>query len=79
MPTKKPRGQELPQAPQMAVLHHRRLRIAHVNRSVQRCRIVTDRLRLWKAGMRDVGMERCCTLHYFRVRLTPWQSMIESG
>jgi hypothetical protein len=24
-------------------------------------------------------MELCCALHNFRVRLTPWQPMIESG
>jgi hypothetical protein len=29
-------------------LHQRRLRIEHVNSSVKRCRIVKDRIRLWK-------------------------------
>jgi hypothetical protein len=57
-------------------LHHRRLRIEHVNSSVKRCRIVKDRLRLWKTGIRDLVMELCCALHNFRVRLSPWQSMI---
>jgi hypothetical protein len=38
-------------------LHHRRLRIEHVNSSVKRCRIVKDRIRLWKAGIRDLVME----------------------
>jgi hypothetical protein len=52
-------------------LHHRRLRIEHVHSSVKRCRIVKDRIRLWKAGVRDVVMELCCALHNFRVRLTP--------
>jgi DDE superfamily endonuclease len=77
MPTKKPRGQELPWEEQMAnqALHARRLRIEHVNSSVKRCRIVKDRIRLWKAGIRDLVMELCCALHNFRVRLTPWQSM----
>jgi hypothetical protein len=37
---------------------------------------VKDRLRLWKHGIRDLVMELCCALHNFRVRLTPWQSMI---
>ena len=27
-------------------------------------------------GVRDLVMELCCALHNFRVRLTPWQSMI---
>jgi hypothetical protein len=47
-----------------------------VTSSVQRCRIVKDRLRLWKAGVRDLMMALCCALHNFRVRLTPWQPMI---
>jgi hypothetical protein len=78
MPTKKPCGQELPVEQQLAnqALHHRRLRIEHVNSSVKRCRIVKDRLRLWKNGIRDVVMELCCALHNFRVRLSPWQPMI---
>ena len=43
---------------------------------VKRCRIVKDRLRLWKEGVRDLVMALCCALHNFRVRLTPWQPMI---
>src|SRR5881409_3977258 len=78
MPTKKPRGQELTREQQRAnqALNQRRLRIEHVNSSVKRCRIVKDRLRLWKQGVRDLVMELCCALHNFRVRLTPWQLMI---
>ena len=81
MPTKTPRGQELALAEQVAnqALHQRRLRIAHVNSSVKRCRIVKDWMRLWKEGVRDLVMEICCALHNFRVRLTPWQPMVESG
>jgi hypothetical protein len=78
MPTKKPRGQELTLEQELAnqALHYRRRRIEHVNSSVKRCRIVKDRLRLWKAGVRDGVMELCCALHNFRVRLTPWQPMV---
>jgi hypothetical protein len=78
MPTKAPRGQELPWEEKIAnhALHHRRRRIEHVNSSVKRCRIVKDRIRLWKQGIRDLVMELCCALHNFRVRLTPWQPMI---
>jgi DDE superfamily endonuclease len=78
MPTKKPRGQELTVEQQLAneVLHHRRRRIEHVHSSVKRCRIVKDRLRLWKQGVRDLVMELCCALHNFRVRLNPWLPMI---
>ena len=41
MPTKKPRGQELPREQELAnqALYYRRLRIEHVNSSVKRCRI----------------------------------------
>jgi DDE superfamily endonuclease len=78
MPTKKPRGQELTWEQQVAnqALNQRRLRIEHVHSSVKRCRIVKDRLRLWKQGIRDLVMELCCALHNFRVRLTPWQPMV---
>ena len=78
MPTKKPRGRELPWEQQLAnqALHHRRLRIEHVNSSVKRCRVVKDRLRLWKEGVRDLVRERCGALHTCRVRLSPWQPII---
>src|SRR5256885_4509084 len=78
MPTKKPRGAELTLEQQLAnqALHQRRLRIEHVNSSVKRCRIVKDRIRLWKEGVRDLVMELCCALPNFRGRLTPWQPMI---
>ena len=78
MPTKKPRGQELTREQQRTnqALNQRRLRVEHVNSSGKRCRIVKDRLRLWKAGVRDLVMELCCALHNFRVRLTPWQPMV---
>ena len=77
MPRKKPRGGELSLEQERAnqALHQRRLRIEHVNSSVKRCRMVKDRLRLWKAGVRDLVMELCCALHNFRVRLHPWQPM----
>jgi DDE superfamily endonuclease len=78
MPTKKPRGQALTLEQQRTnqALHQRRLRIAHVNSHVKRCRIVKDRIRLWKEGVRDLVMDICCALHNVRVRLTPWQPMV---
>ena len=78
MPTKKPRGQDLTWEQQAAnqALTYRRLRIEHVNSRVKRCRLVKDRIRLWKEGIRDLVMELCCALHNFRVRLTPWQPMV---
>ena len=78
MPTKKPRGRALSLEQDLAnqALHQRRLRIEHVHSSVKRCRIVKDRIRLWKEGVRDLVMELCGALHNFRVRLNPWQPMI---
>jgi hypothetical protein len=81
MPTKKPRGKELPLEHQRANQGHnqRRLRIEPVHSSGKRCRIGKDRIRLWKAGGRDLVMERCGALHNFRVRLSPWQPMMSPG
>ena len=78
MPRKKPRGGELSleQERTNQALHQRRLRIEHVHSSVKRCRILKDQLRLWKDGVRDLVMERCCAHHNFRVRLSPWQPMV---
>jgi DDE superfamily endonuclease len=78
MPTKKPRGGKLTRAQKTANrrIARRRVRIEHVNSSVKRCCIVHDTNRLRKAGVRDLVMDVCCALHNFRVRLTPWQSMV---
>jgi hypothetical protein len=78
MPTKKLPGQELTRGQQRAnqALHQRRLRIEHVKSRVKRCRIVKDRIRLWKQGVRALVMALCCALHNFRVRLSPWQPMV---
>ncbi len=65
-----------PLVPMTAPSDVRRLRIEHVNSSVKRCRVVKDRLRLWKQGVHDLVMELCCALHNFRLRLTPWQPMV---
>jgi len=53
-----------------------RRRLEHGHSSVKRCRSVTDRIRLWKEGVRDRVMEICGALHNFRVRLTSWQPMV---
>jgi len=45
--------------------------IEHVHRRVKRCRIVNDRIRLWKAGIRALVMAIRCALHHFRVRHYP--------
>jgi DDE superfamily endonuclease len=81
MPTKHHGGQALPLAQQRTnqALHHHRLWIVHVNSSVKRCRIVKDRIRLRRDSVHDLVMELYCALHNFRVRLTPWQPVVESG
>ena len=78
MPTKKPRGGSLSDEQKVAnaQISRRRVRIEHVNSSVKRCRIVKDTIRLFKDDVRDMVAEICCSLHNFRVRLTPWQPMV---
>jgi hypothetical protein len=80
MPTKKPRGEERTWEQHGAnqAQHQRRLRSAHVHRSVKRGRIVKDRLRVWKQGVRERVMDIGRAVHNFRVRRTPWQPMVES-
>jgi hypothetical protein len=77
-PPKHPRGQERTGEQQRAppALPYRRLRLEHGPRRVTRWRIVQDRLRLWKNGVRDLVMALGCAWHNFRVRRTPWQLMI---
>jgi hypothetical protein len=77
-PIKKPRGEAHTREQRGAnqALNQRRLRIEHVYSRVKRCRIVKDRIRLWKEGGRDLVMALGCALHNVRVRLTPWQSMV---
>jgi len=60
-------------------LHQRRLRIDPVHSRVKRCRSIKDRMRLWKEGVRDLVLERCCALPTLRVRLTPWPPLVSSG
>lgn len=75
-PFKKPKGGKL-SAEQKAhnrLVAQRRIVAEHVIRSVKRCRIVKDTIRLWKDGFKDMVMEVSCGLHNFRVRTTPWPS-----
>lgn len=73
-PKKKPRGGEL--QPDEKAANRRiasvRMRIEHVIGSVKRCRIVKDKLRLWREHIRDQVMETCCGLHNFRLQYRPW-------
>jgi hypothetical protein len=78
MPTQQPRGRALTRAQKAANrrIARRRVRIAHGNSRIKRCRIVRATNRLRTVGGRDLAMEICCALHNFRVRLLPWQPMI---
>jgi hypothetical protein len=80
MPTRQPRGRALTRAQNAGHrrLARRRVRLEHVNSRIKRCRIVHDISRLRKAGGRERVREICGALHHVRVRLTPWQPMVES-
>jgi hypothetical protein len=47
--------------------------IEHAIGGVKRYRIVKDKLRLLKDGIRDAVMETCCGLHNFRLQYRSWQ------
>jgi hypothetical protein len=73
-PKKTPRGGEL--TPPEKVTNRRissiRIRIEHALGGVKRDRIVKDKIRLLKDGIRDAVMETCCGLHNFRLQYRPW-------
>jgi len=61
MPTKQPRGTELTLEQQRATSPaQRRLGWSLSTGASSAGRIVQDRLRLWKQGVRDLVMARCC-------------------
>jgi hypothetical protein len=67
-PKKKPRGGELP-PPEKATnrrMASSRIRIDHAIGGVKRSRIVKDKIRLLKDGLRDTMMETCCGWHNYR-------------
>jgi DDE superfamily endonuclease len=73
-PTKKPRGGELTseQKEENRRIASIKMRIEHVMGSIKRYRIVKEKMRLWREGVRDMVMETCCALHNFRLRYRPW-------
>jgi hypothetical protein len=73
-PKKKPRGGELtpPEKATNRRISSIRIRIEHVIGGVKRYRIVKDKIRLLKDGIRDTIMETCCGLHNFRLQSRPW-------
>ena len=73
-PKKKPRGGELCYADKVRnrLISGIRVRVEHAIGGVKRYRIVKDKLRNWKRGLRDLVFETCCGLHNFRLNFRPW-------
>jgi hypothetical protein len=73
-PKKKPRGDELtpPEKATNRRISSIRIRVEHAIGGVKRYRIVKDKIRLFKDGIRDTIMETCCGLHNFRLQYRPW-------
>jgi hypothetical protein len=73
-PKKKPPGGELPPSAhtRKRLIASIRIRIEQVMGGVKRYRMVKDKLRLLKDGIRDVVMETCCGVHNFRLQYRPW-------
>jgi hypothetical protein len=73
-PKKKPRGGKLtpPEKAHNRLISSIRIRIEHVIGGVKRYRIVKDKIRLLKDGIRDTIMETCCGLHNFCLQYRPW-------
>lgn len=76
-PVKKPRGGELTDEQKGVNQVHaaRRVRIDHAISGVKRLRIVKDRIRLHRGGVRDLVMEVACGLHNLRLRFRPWEPL----
>jgi DDE superfamily endonuclease len=73
-PKKKPPGGELtpPEKATNRAISSIRIRIEHAIGGVKRSRMVKDKIRLWKDGIRDTIMETCCGLHNLRLQYRPW-------
>lgn len=73
-PKKKPRGKELSAWDKQSnqSISCLRIRIEHAIGGVKRYRIVKEKLRNWKKGVRDLVLETCCGLHNFRLAFRPW-------
>jgi len=73
-PQQKPRGGELtpPEQATNRRIASIRIRIEHAIGGVKRDRMVKDRIRLLKDGIRDTMMDTCCGFHHFRLQYRPW-------
>jgi len=73
-PKRKPPGAELtpPEKATNRRIASIRIRIEQAIGGVKRYRIVKDKIRLLKDGIRDTVMETCGGLHNFRLQYRPW-------
>jgi hypothetical protein len=73
-PQKKPPGGDLtpPEQATNRAISSISIRLEHAIGGVKRDRMVNDKLRLWKDGMRDLIMETCGGLPHFRLQYRPW-------
>lgn len=71
---KKPKGQELSDMEKHINqwIASIRIRVEHAIGGVKRYRIVKDKIRNWKKGVKDSIIETCCGLHNFRLRFRSW-------
>ncbi len=77
-PQRKPRGGELTPPEQAAKrsISAISIRIEHAIGGVKRYRMVKDKMRLLKDGIRDTIMETCCGRQNFRLQYRPWNYAI---
>lgn len=68
-PLKKPKGKELTESQKQEnkVKSSVRVVVEHAIGRVKICRIVKDKIRLWKPQVKDKVMQICCGLHNFRL------------
>ena len=80
-PFKKRKGSDLTlyQKTWNRIISSTRVGVEHVIRSMKRCRVVQDTIRLVIDGVEDLVMEICCGLHNFRLRVDPWPLLPEPG
>jgi hypothetical protein len=73
-PKKKPPGEELtpPEKAANRAISSIRIQIEHALGGVKRYRLVKDKIRLIKDGIRETIMETYCGLHNFRLEYRPW-------
>jgi DDE superfamily endonuclease len=73
-PMKKPPGRELSPLEKATnrTISSIRIRIEHAIGGVKRYRMVKDKIRLLRDGIRETIMDTCCGLHHFRLQYRPW-------